>query len=118
MVTINFVNCHCDEEEDICDDSLLLRAFNHEKTRPIYYGRNSRDQFVVHLIILVILPLLMGVNLNELDVSVKPNELLMSTGCIVGFVPKTKELSSSMTCTINSTQKHTLLCYTVFCSTQ
>ena len=58
------------------------------------------------------------VNLNELDVSVKLNELLMSTGCIVGFVSKTKEFPPFMTCIINSTQKHTLLCYTVFCSTQ
>ena len=74
---------------------------------------------VVHLIILPILPRLIGVNLNELDVSVKPNELLMSTGCIVGFVPKTKELPPSMTYIINSTHsfvqhnEYAALCYTV-----
>ena len=28
--------------------------YMHYKTRPIYYGRNSRDEFVVHLIILTI----------------------------------------------------------------
>ena len=38
---------------------------------------------VVHLIIL---PRLIWVNLNELDVSVKSHELLMSTGCSVGLI--------------------------------
>ena len=46
----------------------------HDKKRPIYYGRNSRDQFVVQLIII------------GLDVSIKSNELLMSRGCIVGLI--------------------------------
>ena len=56
------------------------------KRAPSIMAETHMTNSVVHLIILAILPRLIRVNLNELDVSIKPNELLMSTGCIVGLI--------------------------------